>query len=48
MMFLAIRIPKALHRRLQVHSVAHDVEIQRFVEDAVREWLSKQSRKRHG
>jgi len=43
--FLAARIPKSLHRRLQVHCVEHEVEIQQFVEDAVREWLGKQSRK---
>jgi len=41
---LAARIPKSLHQRLRVHCVEHGIEIQQFVEDALREWLAKQSR----
>jgi len=41
---LAARIPKSLHRRLQIHCVERGIMTQRFVADALREWLAKQSR----
>jgi predicted HicB family RNase H-like nuclease len=38
---LATRIPKSLHRRLKLHCVTHDIALQQFVTDAVREKLGR-------
>jgi len=47
-LILAARIPTALRQRLRVHCIERGIVIRQFVEDALREWLAVQARKRPG
>jgi predicted HicB family RNase H-like nuclease len=42
---LAVRIPRALHRRLRIHCVTHEVLITDFVLAALQEQLARLARK---
>jgi len=45
---LSTRIPKDLHRRLRLHCVTHDIAVQDFVTQAVREKLGRKTRPKKG
>ena len=45
---LLTRIPKDLHRRLRLHCVTHDIAVQDFVTQAVREKLGRKTRPKKG
>jgi len=38
---LATRIPKELHRRLKLHCVTHEIDVQDFVTQAIEEKLGR-------
>ena len=42
---LGVRIPKSLHKRLKLFCVEHDIEIQKFVAEAIEEMLNKSGKK---
>ena len=42
---LGVRIPKSLHKRLKLFCVEHDLEIQKFVAEAIEDKLSEQEQK---
>jgi len=41
---LATRIPKELHRRLKLHCVTHEIDVQDFVTQAIEEKLGRKTR----
>ena len=41
---LATRIPKDLHRRLKLHCVTHEIALQDFVVEALKEKLGRRAR----
>ena len=41
---LATRIPKELHRRLKLHCVTHEIDVQDFVTEAIEEKLGRKAR----
>ena len=40
---LATRIPKDLHRRLKLYCVTHEIALQDFVTEAIKEQLGRRS-----
>jgi len=40
---LATRIPKELHRRLKLYCVTHEIALQDFVTEAIKEQLGRRS-----
>src|SRR6266566_7788218 len=40
---LVTRIPKELHRRLKLHCVTHEIDVQDFVTQAIEEKLGRKS-----
>ena len=45
-MVLATRVPRSLRRRLRIHCAERGIEMQRFVEEAVRERLAAVKKRR--
>jgi len=45
---LATRIPKELHRRLKLHCVTHEIDVQDFVTQAIEEKLGRKTRPKKG
>jgi len=43
---LATRIPKGVHRRLKLHCVTHEIAVQDFVVEALKEKLGRKTRKK--
>ena len=41
---LATRIPKEVHRRLKLHCVTHEIAVQDFVVEALKEKLGRKTR----
>ena len=45
---LGVRIPKSLHKRLKLFCVEHEIEIQKFVGEAIEEKLDKTEQGKKG
>ncbi len=45
---LATRIPKDLHRRLKLHCVTHEIAVQDFVVEALKEKLGRETGRKKG
>ena len=45
---LATRIPKEVHRRLKLHCVTHEIAVQDFVVEALKEKLGRKTRPKKG
>jgi len=45
---LATRIPKGVHRRLKLHCVTHEIAVQDFVVEALKEKLGRKTRPKKG
>jgi len=45
---LAARIPKDLHRRLELYCVTHEMAVQDFVTQAIEEKLGRKTRPKKG
>ena len=45
---LATRVPKELHRRLKLHCVTHEIDVQDFVTEAIEEKLGRKPRPKKG